>query len=319
MRIVILDGYTVNPGDLSWEKFGSLGEVEVYDRTPADNVVERSLHARAILTNKTPVTDEMLAQLPDLAYIGVLATGYNVVDVAAARRRGIVVTNVPGYSTYSVAQHAIALLLELCLHIDLHSRAVHAGEWARSPDWCFTKTPLHELFGKTIGIIGHGQIGQQVGKIALALGMKVVCLNRSLAQRDSLYGETYADLPALLAQSDVVSLHCPLTQDTAGIIQASTIRLMKPGALLINTSRGPLVNEADLASALSEDRLGGAALDVLSTEPPPADNPLLQAPNCIITPHMAWATRDARDRLLQIAADNLRAFSQSRSMNIVNF
>lgn len=317
MKIVVLDGYALNPGDLSWDPLHELGETTVYERTPVERVVERSRLAKAILTNKTPITREALERLPALRYIGVLATGYNVVDVAAAQAQGIVVTNVPDYGTHSVAQHTIALLLELCGRIGVHSEAVHAGEWTNSPDWCFTKAPLTELFGKTMGIIGHGQIGRQVGRIALALGMKVVCVKRSHSPAESLYGETYAALPDLLAEADVISLHCPLTKETEGLINRANIARMKNGAVLLNTARGALVAEADLAEALNEGRLAGAGLDVLSLEPPNPDNPLLRARNCLVTPHVAWATREARSRLLQTAVDNVRAYRLNKPVNVV--
>lgn len=315
MKIVVLDGYALNPGDLDWGPLRALGNLTVYDRTPPELVLERAEGAAALLTNKTPLPAAVLSRLPELRYIGVLATGYNVVDVAFAEKRGIVVTNVPDYSTYSVAQLAFALLLELCNQVQVHNAAVHAGEWTSSPDFCFAKTPLAELYGKTFGIIGFGAIGRQAARIAAAFGMRVVTVNRGKRYPEE---PEYLALNELLAQSDVVSLHCPLTPETAGLINKETLRRMKPTALLINTSRGGLVVERDLADALNEGRIAGAGLDVLSVEPPPADNPLLSARNCIITPHIAWATREARVRLMTAAVDNLRAFQDGRRQNVVS-
>lgn len=307
MKIVVLDGYCLNPGDLSWSGLEALGEVVVYERTAPEQVFERAAGASALLTNKTVLGAEALAALPELRYIGVLATGYNVVDVAAAGERGVVVTNVPSYGTHSVAQLTIALLLELCHHVGAHGEAVRAGEWAASPHWSLAKTPQVELAGKTFGCIGYGRIGAQTARIAEAMGMRVVVHSRS-------QGVT---LEALLTESDVVSLHCPLFAETRGLICASRIELMKPSALLLNTSRGPLVVEQDLADALNAGRLAGAGLDVLSVEPPTSGSPLLTAKNCIVTPHIAWATREARGRLMEIAAGNLAAFAAGEARNVV--
>jgi len=322
MNIVVLDGYTVNPGDLSWSALQRLGETTVYDRTPPELVAERARGAQIVLTNKTKLAAETLRALPELRYVGVLATGYDVVDVTAAAERGIVVTNVPAYSTESVAQLVLALLLELCHGVGRHDDAVKAGEWTRSADFCFWRQPLVELAGKTLGLVGYGRIGRQVAAVAAALGMRVLYTRRSGGTAEDAAAEPCgarrAELAELLAEADVVSLHCPLTPATEGLINRDTIALMKPAAFLINTSRGKLIAEQDLADALNEGRLAGAALDVLSAEPPHCDNPLLAARNCIITPHIAWATLAARTRLMDIAAGNVAAFLQGQPVNRVN-
>ena len=318
MKIVVLDGYTLNPGDLSWEGFESLGEVQVYNRTPAEKTVERIGDAPVILTNKTAITKEILDQCPAIRYIGVLATGYNVVDVKAAAQKGIVVTNIPSYGTDAVAQYAFALLLELCHHVGLHDESVKAGEWENCQDFCYWKTPLMELAGKTLGLIGFGRIGQRTGAIAQAMGMKVLACDRF--RRPELENEScyYVSLEQLLSQSDVISLHCPLLPETKGIIHQGTIEQMKDGVLLINTSRGDLVVENDLAEALKSGKVGGAAADVVSTEPIHGDNPLLTAPNMIITPHMAWGARESRQRLMDQAVENLKAFLEGEPINMVS-
>ncbi|WP_209977498.1 D-2-hydroxyacid dehydrogenase [Paenibacillus eucommiae] len=318
MKIVVLDGYTLNPGDLDWGELEAQGELIVHDRTSAELIVVRLEGAEIVLTNKTPITAETINALPKLRYIGVLATGYNIVDVEAAVKRGIPVANVPTYGTVSVAQFVLALLLELCHHIGQHSEAVHAGEWSRSADFTFSLKPLIELHGKTIGLIGYGRIGQEVAKVCEALGMKVLATTSGRSTPPSGTTTVFVPLEQLLAESDVVSLHCPLLPSTQGLINKERLSLMKPTAFLINTSRGPLVVEQDLADALAEGRIGGAGLDVLSVEPPNADNPLLGARNCIITPHMAWATKEARGRLLATAAANLRAYAAGSPVNIVN-
>lgn len=318
MKLVVLDGYSLNPGDLSWEPLRQLADLTVYDRTPAHEVVARVGDAELAMTNKTPLDAATLAALPRLRYIGVLATGYNIVDVNAARNRMIAVTNIPTYGTASVAQHAFALLLELCHHVGLHSEAVRAGEWSRSLDWSFSKTPLLELAGKTMGIIGFGRIGRQVGHIARAFHMRVIAHDAAPGDPPAWEGFRWVPIDELLAESDVVSLHCPLTPETQGLINAARLRLMKPTAFLLNTSRGPLVIEDDLAAALNQGVIAGAGLDVLSLEPPPASNPLFDARNCVITPHIAWATREARARLMQLAADNLRAFLEGHPQNLVS-
>lgn len=307
-RLVVLDGHTLNPGDLSWAELESLGDCHIHARTPAAEIVPRSLGASLLLTNKTPLTAATLAGLPGLRYIGVLATGYNVVDTTAARERGIVVSNVPAYGTDSVAQHVFALLLELAQHTGLHARSVAAGDWARNPDWCYWHTPLVELAGRHLGIIGSGRIGRTVGRIGEAFGMTVHYAGRTGGR---------AALEQVLRTADVVSLHCPLTDDTRHLINATTLAWMKPAAFLINTSRGPLVDETALADALNDGRLAGAGLDVLSAEPPPPGHPLFRARNCLITPHLAWATRAARARLLDTAVANVRAFLAGALQNRV--
>lgn len=318
MKIVVLDGYTENPGDLSWGEMEELGEVTVYDRTPPELIVERIGDAEAVYTNKTPVSKSTLEACPDIKYIGVLATGYNVVDVEAAKEKGIPVSNIPAYGTEAVAQFTIALLLELCHHIGAHSQCVMKGEWTRSEDFCFWNYPLTELAGKTMGIIGFGRIGQATAKIAQALGMDVLACSRN--RDESLESETcrYTDLDELLANSDVISLHCPLSPDTQGIINKETISKMKDNVMLLNSSRGPLIVEEDLMEALNSGKVGGAAVDVISVEPMKEDNPLLKAKNCIITPHIAWAPKETRQRLMDIAVDNLRSYMEGQPGNIVN-
>lgn len=317
MKIVVLDGYCVNPGDLTWDALRRLGEVEVHDRTRVDEVVARAAGAEAVFTNKTPLPGYILDRLPGLRYIGVLATGYNVVDVDHARARGVVVTNIPTYGTSSVAQFVFALLLELCHNVRLHADAVRAGEWSRNADWSFWKSPLVELAGKTMGVVGFGRIGRQTARIADALGMRVIANDTNEANPPGYPGFRWAGLEKLLRESDVVSLHSPLLPETRGMINARTLALMKPCAFLINTSRGSLVIDRDLAHALNEGVIAGAALDVLSVEPPADDNPLLSARNCIVTPHIAWATREARSRLMDLAVENLGAFLAGTPRNVV--
>jgi len=316
MRIIILDGHTLNPGDLAWDDLQSLGECTVYARTPAELVVERARGAEAVITNKVVLDRGVLEQLPDLRYIGVAATGYNVVDSAAARERGVTVTNVPTYGTQSVAQMTFALLLELCHHVGHHAWTVREGRWSASEDFCYWDYPLIELAGLTMGLIGFGRIGQATARIASAFGLQVLAYDPSCATSPIPEVEL-TDLRALLTRSDIVSLHCPLTAENRGLIDTERIGWMKPTALLLNTARGPLVREDDLAAALRSGRLAGAALDVLTVEPPPADNPLLTAPNCLITPHIAWATRAARARLMQTLVENLRAFLAGKPVNVV--
>ena len=317
MRIVVLDGYTLNPGDLDWSALEALGQVTVHDRTPAGDILTRAAEADAVLANKTPLRRETLDALPRLRYIGVLATGYDVVDVAAARERGIVVTNIPTYGTASVAQFAFALLLELCHRTGEHSEAVRRGDWSKNADWSMARSPLVELAGKTLGVIGLGRIGGQVAKIADAMGMRVIA--HSIPEGPALPydGFRWVPLDELLAESDVVSLHCPLTPETRGVMHAGALRRMKRTAFLINTSRGPLVVEQHLADALNDGSIAGAGLDVLAVEPPPA-SPLFAAKNCVITPHIAWATKEARSRLMQIAVDNVGAFAAGRPENVVS-
>ncbi len=316
MKIVVLDGHTLNPGDLSWEPLRALGECEIHQRSAPGEVVLRATEASAIITNKVAITREQMALLPNLRYIGVTATGYNIVDVAAARERGIDVCNVPTYGTRSVAQMTFALLLELTQHVGDHAKSVRDGRWTRSPDFCYWDHPLIELDGLTMGIIGFGRIGRAVGELALAFGMRVLVATRRAL--DLPPGMVRADLDDLFRQSDVISLHCPLTPETRNVVNAARLQLMKPSALLINTSRGPLVEEAALADALNSGRLAGAALDVLAVEPPPATNPLLSAKNCLITPHIAWATHAARARLMDTSVANVRAFLAGKPENVVN-
>lgn len=317
LAAVVLDGHTLNPGDLSWDGLRQIARTVIHDRTPAGAIVERARGAQILLTNKTPLTGETLRQLPELRYIGVLATGYNIVDVAAARERGIVVTNIPTYGTASVAQFAFALLLELCHHAGRHSMEVRAGAWGRSADWCFSLTPQVELAGLTMGIAGFGRIGRQTGKIADAMGMRVIANDTNPVNPPAYDGFRWVSLEELLRESDVVSLHSPLFPETLGMINRERLRLMKKTAFLINTSRGPLVREQDLADALAAGEIAGAGVDVLSVEPPVDGSPLLAAPNCVITPHMAWSTKAARARLLDLALDNLRAFLAGTPRNVV--
>lgn len=316
MNITTLDSYTLNPGDLSWEWLSALGGLTVHDRTPRELIVERAAGAEILLTNKVALTRETIAALPELKYIGVLATGYNVVDTAAARERGIPVTNVPGYGTTAVAQHVFALLLELTQQTGLHTASAKAGDWAQSPDWCYWRTPLVELAGLTMGIVGYGAIGRAVARIAQAFGMKVIAATRT--PRAAEEGVEFVGTDELFRRADAVSLHCPLTPDTQGLVNSARLATMKPGAFLINTGRGPLIIEAELAVALRAGTLAGAAVDVLSTEPPAADNPLLTAPNCLVTPHIAWAPKASRQRLLQTVEENIRAFLAGEPVNVVN-
>ena len=318
MKMVILDGYTLNPGDLSWQALEQMGDLTVYDRTSPKQAAERIGDAQIVFTNKTPMDESVFEQCGSLSYIGVLATGYNVVDVESAGRRGIVVTNIPSYGTDSVAQFTIALLLELCHHVGLHSDSVRAGEWCSCDDWCYWKRPLIELAGKTMGIIGLGRIGQETGRVAQALGMKILAYDRYRDEALENSGFHYTDLDTLFSSSDVVVLHCPLLPETKGIINKNTISRMKDGVMIINDSRGPLIVEEDLAQALASGKVGGAAVDVVSTEPIQSGNPLLTAPNIIITPHIAWAPRAARQRLLDLAVDNLKSYLAGRPENVVN-
>jgi len=317
MKIVILDGYTLNPGDLSWDAFRALGDFTVYDRTAPGDIIGRIHDADIVYTNKTLITGETLEACPNIRFIGVLATGYNVVDTKAAEEKNIPVANVPAYSTASVAQHTFALLLELCLHIGAHSDSVRQGDWTNSKDFCYWKYPLIELAGKTMGIIGFGRIGQAVANIAAAFGMKVLSYNKD-KRGQGPGGITYVGLEQLLSLSDVISLHCPLFPATEKIINANSISGMKDGILLINTSRGPLIDENDLAEALKTGKVGGAALDVVSAEPIRSDNPLLNAPNCLITPHIAWAPLESRQRLMDTSVNNLKAYIAGSPINIVN-
>jgi glycerate dehydrogenase len=317
MKIVVLDGYCLNPGDLSWDALRAFGEVQVHDRTPAAEAEARSQGAAIVLTNKTPLPADVLGRLPDLRYIGVLATGYNIVDVAAARAQGITVCNIPTYGTASVAQFVFALLLELCHRVGAHADAVRAGEWTANPDWCFWKSPLVELAGKTMGIVGFGRIGRATGRIADALGMRVIANDALQTNAPTWEGFRWASVDELLRESDVVSLHVPLFPETKHMINTGALGLMKRSAFLINTSRGPLVADQDLADALNAGVIAGAGLDVLSVEPPAATNPLLSARNCVVTPHIAWATREARSRLMDIAVANISDFLSGHPRNII--
>ena len=317
MNIVVLDGYTLNPGDLTWDALKQLGSCTVHDRTPPELVLERAREAEVILTNKVVLNRETILALPRLKYIGVLATGYNVVDAAAAKERGIPVTNVPDYGTPSVAQHTFALLLELTQRSGHHAQTVRDGRWAASADFCYWDSPLVELHGLTFGVIGFGKIGRAVARLAEAFGMKVLVHSRRRPS-DLPVSCEWVELDALLARSDVVSLHCPLTPETKQFINAQRLALMKPTAFLLNTSRGPLLDESAVAAALNAHRIAGAGLDVLSVEPPSAHNPLLTAKNCLITPHIAWASRAARARLMDIAVENIRAFATGTPRHVVN-
>lgn len=317
MKIVILDGYTLNPGDLSWDGFLPLGEMISYDRTPDELIVERAASAEIVLTNKTELTREVLAQLPRLRYIGVLATGYNVVDIRAAKSHGVMVTNIPAYSTPSVAQLVFAHLLNLAQHVGEHADSVRRGDWCDCEDFCYWNFPLTELQGLTLGIVGYGQIGQQTAAIGRAFGMKILASNRSPKQVDPAEA-TMVSLDELLAQSDVVSLHCPFTEQSKNLINASTLAKMKKTAFLINTGRGPLVDEAALADALNSDQIAGAGLDVLCDEPPAKDCPLLTAKHCYITPHLAWASKASRERLMRITIENIQAFLDGEPQNVVS-
>ena len=320
MKIVVLDGYTENPGDISWGPIEALGEVTVYDRTAYEEsplIAERIGDADVIVINKTPISKETMDKCPNLKAIAVLATGYNVVDYVYAAKKGISVTNVPGYGTDTVAQFTFALLLEICHHVAHQSEAVHAGRWEQSPDFCFCDYPQIELAGKTMGIIGFGRIGQKVGTIAKAFGMKVLAHSPHEYESGKAIG-TYVNLDTLLAESDVISLHCPLFPETEGIINQATIAKMKDGVILLNNGRGPLVVEQDLADALNSGKIQAAAVDVVSAEPIKGDNPLLTAKNCFITPHIAWATKEARQRIMDCAVNNVKAFLSGAPENVVN-
>ena len=316
MKIVVLDGYTENPGDLSWNGLESLGELTVYDRTQPDEIAARIRGAGAVYVNKVALDRETIFSAPDLKFIGVLATGYNVVDIAAARERGIAVCNIPTYGTAAVGQFAIAMLLEICHHVAHHSDAVHAGRWEQNADWCFWDYPLIELAGKTMGIIGFGRIGQTTGRIARALGMNVIAYDEYESGAGRALAE-YTALDALFARSDVIALHCPLLPSTQGIINRENIAKMKDGVIILNNARGPLIVEQDLADALNSGKVYAAGLDVVSTEPIRGDNPLLKAKNCLITPHISWAPKESRQRLMEIAADNLRRFLEGSPVNVV--
>lgn len=316
MKIVILDAYAANPGDLSWDEFVALGDLTVYDRTAQEDAAARIGDAEVVFINKVRLTDEIFAACPNLKLVSILATGYNIVDLAAAKRRGITVCNVPGYSTRAVVQMTFALLLEICQQVGLHSGAVHTGRWQTCPDFCFWDRPLIELDGKTMGIVGYGAIGSAVGTVAQALGMKLLVTARH--EKPVPEGARFVSLPELLAQSDVVSLHCPQTAENARMIDAGALAQMKDGAILLNTARGGLLDEQAVADALRSGKLLAAGMDVVSAEPIRADNPLLTAPNCFLTPHIAWAPLETRRRLQAISAENLRAFLAGKPQNVVN-
>ena len=323
MKIVVLDGHAVNPGDLSWDDLRNLGEVEIYERTPEEKIMERAEGADIILTNKIEFTAERISQLPELKYIGVQATGYNIVDLEAAAKKNVVVTNVPAYSTDAVAQFVFALTLEIAHHVGEHNRAVKAGKWCEADDFTFWDYPLIELKGKTMGIIGYGNIGQRTAEIALAFGLKVIVYDRSpakkIAAEDIMTEEIeFLELEELYQRSDIVSLHCPLTDQTEGMINNNSISQMKPGVIIINTARGGLIVEEDLKLALKEGKVYGAAVDVLSAEPPKRDNPLLDSDKTIITPHIAWASQESRQRLLDIVVENVKSFINGQAINQVN-
>lgn len=317
MKIVVLDGYTLNPGDLDWSELNALGDVQIYERSAVSEIVDRAKGAEIVLTNKVPLSAETLAALPGLRYVGVLATGFNIVDVAAARALKIPVSNVPAYGTRAVAQMTWALILELAMRVGDHSLSTRAGDWSRCPDFCYWRSPLVELDGLTLGIVGLGRIGRAVARLGQAFGMNVMAATRTPSAPDE-DGIRKADLRTVLSESDVISLHCPLTDATRQLINRESLGWMKPSAWLVNTSRGPLVDEAALAEALNGGRIAGAALDVLGIEPPPPNNPLLGAKNCLVTPHIAWASGAARRRLMKIALENIRAFQAGGGVNIVN-
>ncbi|MGI6152608.1 MAG: D-2-hydroxyacid dehydrogenase [Christensenellaceae bacterium] len=320
MKIVILDGYTENPGDLSWADLEKLGDLTVYDRTPLDDVdeiVSRIGDAEAVYTNKTPLPREVFDRCPGIRFVGVLATGYNVVDISAAKEKGIPVCNVPTYGTNVVGQFAIALLLEICSRVGHHDSQVHAGKWETCPDFCFWDYPLIELAGKTMGIVGFGRIGQATGKIAKAMGMNVIASDTFVSEEGKAIAD-YVDMDTLFKTSDVIALHCPLLPETEGLVNKDSIAKMKDGVIILNNSRGPLIVEQDLADALNSGKVYAAGVDVVSSEPIKGDNPLLKAKNCIITPHISWAARESRQRLMDIAVDNLRQFVAGAPVNVVN-
>jgi glycerate dehydrogenase len=316
LKIVVLDGYTLNPCDLSWDELKKLGECTLWETTPPDKIVKRAEKAGALFTNKVVIDEDIISRLPKLKFIGVLATGYNVVDTAAAAKTGITVTNIPAYSTDSVAQMVFSHILNFAQNVSVHAQSVSSGDWAKSKHFAYWKTPQTELSGKTLGIIGFGKIGQAVAKIGLAFGMKIIFVNRSL--KETSPAAIQVELDTLLSESDYISINCPLTEDNLGFINSAAISKMKKSAFLVNTGRGQLINEQNLADALNQGRIAGAGLDVLSAEPPSPDNPLAKAANCTITPHIAWATFEARSRMMKIAVNNLRSFMDGCPVNVVN-
>ncbi|MBD1433153.1 D-2-hydroxyacid dehydrogenase [Sphingobacterium sp. DN00404] len=319
MKIVVLDGYAMNPGDLTWDGLQELGEVVVYDRSSEKDILERAKGAEIVLTNKVSLPAHIIEALPALKYIGVMATGYNMIDMDCANKQGIVVTNVPGYSTPSVVQLTFSLLLELCYHTQRHSDAVMKGKWTANPDFCFWDYPLTELSGKTLGIIGFGSIGQKVADVGAAFGMSILAYSRTKTDQSHRKNFRWAtEQEELLAQADIVSLHCPLTPQTENLINVDTLSIMKPSAVIINTSRGGLIDAQALADALNEERISGAGIDVLAIEPPPIDNPLFNAKNCLVTPHIAWATKESRLRLMDVVVGNIKSFLNGQSVNVIS-
>lgn len=318
LKIVVLDSYALNPGDLSWDWLMNLGECEIHHRTPQEKILERCKGADIILTNKTPLTAETLSKLPDLKYIALLSTGYNIVDCDYAKARGIPVSNIPAYSTNAVAQLTFSLILEITNAVGLHSESVKNGDWSRCPDFCYWKTPLTELCGKTLGIVGFGQIGQAVADIAEAFKMNIIAVSGHETDQSHRKNFKWVDMETLAKTSDIISFHCPLTEKTTGLVNKDFIKKCKDGAIIINTSRGPVVNDKDLADALNSGKLKGAGLDVLTVEPPKADNPLLSAKNCFITPHIAWAGFETRERLMNILQENVKSYLNGNPQNIVN-
>lgn len=319
MKIVVLDGYTLNPGDISWDEIAAMGELTVYDRTDKSLIEERIGGAKIVFTNKTVMTRELMEKCTNLKYIGILATGYNQVDISAANELGITVTNVPAYSTMAVTQHVFALLLELYNHVAVYSQAVHEGKWSQCKDFCFSIMPLTEMMGKTLTVIGFGSIGQSVARVAAAFGMRVLAVARRPENAPEMEGVELVSMDEGLARGDVITVHCPLTEQTNGMINKDAIAKMKDGAVVINTARGPIVVDADIRAALESGKLAGFAADVATTEPIKQGNPLLGAPNCILTPHVAWAPMETRARLMSIAASNLRAFLDGKAVNLVKF
>lgn len=318
MNIVILDGYALNPGDNPWTPLEKLGTLTIYDRTPIEAIVERAREAEIVITNKAPLNAETINALPKLRYIGVTATGYNVVDIRAAAKRAIPVCNVVAYGVNSVAQHVMALLLELCRRTSLHDASVRAGDWASAPDWCYWKSPQVELTGKVMGVIGFGSIGRKVAELANAFGMSILAYTRSPQRPPAYTPFSFVDQATLFTKADVISLHCPLTDSNTGMINATTLASMKSGAFLLNTARGQLLDENAVAAALHSGHLGGFAADVLSQEPPRPDNVLLQAPSTLITPHISWASLDARTNIIRLTANNIRAWQEGKATNVVN-
>ena len=318
LKIVVLDAFALNPGDLSWDWLKALGECEIYDRTPADKILERCMGADIVITNKTPLTRETLSQLSNLKYIALESTGYNVVDCACAKEMGVPVSNIPSYSTNAVAQLTFSLILEITNAVGIHSESVRNGDWSSCPDFCYWRTPLTELCGKTLGIVGFGQIGQAVADIAEAFKMNVIAVSGHETDQSHRKNFSWVDMDTLASTSDIISFHCPLTEKTTGLVNEEFISKCKDGAIIINTSRGPVVDDQALADALNSGKLRGAGLDVLTVEPPKADNPLLSAKNCFITPHIAWAGFETRERLMSILEENVKAYLNGIPQNVVN-